>query len=135
MCRPSVPSPSIIACGLVIALVKLALKTLGFAPTLRWIELHTGSRPRNDTLPIESLRAIEHKVAIAGALFPGRALCLEQSLTLYHYLRRAGLDATFRVGIQAHPFAAHAWVEYRGIPVNDVAEHVNRFQRLTEPLV
>ncbi len=32
-----------------------------------------------------------------------------------------------RLGIQRYPFMAHAWVEYRGEPINDVPEHVRIF--------
>jgi hypothetical protein len=53
-------------------------------------------------------------VDTAAAFFPGRALCLEQSLALYVCLRRAGVPAELKIGAQPYPFAAHAWVEHRG---------------------
>jgi hypothetical protein len=70
---------------------------------------------------------IDRAVAVAAALYPGRALCLERSLTLYYYLRRAGIGAEFRLGARPHPFEAHAWVEYAGEPVNDFPEHLVPF--------
>lgn len=47
--------------------------------------------------------------------------CLPRSLVLWAMLRRAGLAAELRIGVQkeAEVFAAHAWVEYAGLPVND----------------
>lgn len=47
--------------------------------------------------------------------------CLPRSLVLWAMMRRAGLAADLRIGVQkkADVFAAHAWVEYAGVPVND----------------
>ncbi len=71
---------------------------------------------------------------MAAALFPGRALCLEQSLTLYVLLRLAGATVRLRLGVQAYPFGAHAWVEYLGRPLNDIEEHVAFFAPLPDVL-
>ncbi len=73
--------------------------------------------------PVLAARA----VAIAGAFFPGRAVCLEQSLALYLVLRRLGHESTLRIGVQPYPFLAHAWVEHRGVPVLEDEETVARF--------
>lgn len=47
--------------------------------------------------------------------------CLPRSLVLWAMMRRAGLAADLRIGVQkkADVFAAHAWVEYAGVPVNE----------------
>ena len=47
--------------------------------------------------------------------------CLPRSLVLWAMLRRAGLAADLRIGVQkeADLFAAHAWVEYAGVPIDD----------------
>jgi len=76
----------------------------------------------------------EAVVAMAGALYPGRAKCLEQSLTLYYLLRRKGIAAKYCQGVQPFPFQAHAWVEYRGQVINDIAEHAEQFARLPDQL-
>jgi hypothetical protein len=73
---------------------------------------------------------VEYAVAMAGALYPARAMCLEQSLTLYYLLRREGILVGYCQGAVPYPFESHAWVEYRGEPVNDVAEHVKLFAKL-----
>ena len=65
---------------------------------------------------------------MAAALYPGRAACLERSLVLYWWLRRAGVPVQFRMGAQLYPFLAHAWVERDGRVINDVAEHVKLFR-------
>ena len=71
---------------------------------------------------------------MAGAFYPGRALCLEQSLLLYDVLRRQGVPAKYCQGVKLHPFQAHAWIEYQGQVINDVPEHVKGFARLHEQL-
>lgn len=128
-------TPSLVACGLRILLVKLLLRLLGFDRT--WAIVRAHAEPGRHDRPAELLVAraslapaheeIEYTVALAAALYPGRALCLERSLVLYHYLRRAGLPIRLRLGVQAYPFAAHAWVEYAGKVLNDVPEHVAHF--------
>lgn len=126
--------PSVLRCGLMLLVVKAALKYRGFGWTVQTIRhrlQRVQPRPARGT---NGPSAAEHAVALAGALYPGRALCLEQSLVLYYLLRRQGVAVTFCMGVQAHPFAAHAWVEYGGRPLNDVAEHVKWFTRLPEEL-
>jgi hypothetical protein len=62
-----------------------------------------------------------HNVAVAGAFYPRRALCLEQSLTMFLLLRRRGVPAELRLGVQPRPFRAHAWVEAGGRPIGESA--------------
>jgi hypothetical protein len=128
--RRSLVPPSALWCGVLIAALKLALRVSGFAPTMRWIRSRTDTRGR-DADPA-AIQAIAYQVALAAALYPGRARCLEQSLTLFYLLRRRGIDVQFRLGVQPHPFSAHAWVEHAGVPVNDVPEHVGHFLGLPE---
>ncbi len=113
---------------LLIALLKLALAIAGFERAWGWIRRRaqmTELSPNADTVDVERL---EHTVAMAAALYPGRAQCLERSLVLYWCLRRRGIAAHYRMGVQSYPFLAHAWIEYRGRPINDVPEHVRRFR-------
>lgn len=122
--------PSALRCGLFLFAVKVMLKTVGFARTLHWIRRRTewALAERHGDAAVVGPTA--DAVALAAAVYPGRALCLEQSLALYHYLRRAGVQAEFRLGVQPHPFVAHAWVECRGALINDMPERVAQFQPL-----
>ena len=45
--------------------------------------------------------------------------CLLRSLSLYRFLRSAGVPAEHVIGVRRFPFAAHAWVECGGSPVRD----------------
>jgi hypothetical protein len=110
------------------AVLKAALAVAGFGRTYRWIRARTLAKTMDDGADPALVARVEYAVAMAAALYPGHAACLERSLMLYWYLGRAGVPARYRMGVQMYPFLAHAWVEYRGVPINDVPEHVRLFQ-------
>ena len=82
------------------------------------------TRATNTSQSLENGRAVASCIERVAALFPGRARCLEQSLTLFLILRRMGLPAELKLGAQALPFTAHAWVELFGEPLNGNAEEI-----------
>ncbi|HJU64930.1 MAG TPA: lasso peptide biosynthesis B2 protein [Gemmatimonadaceae bacterium] len=116
-----------------LAAVKLILLTRGFARTRRLLE-RWSERSQSSVSDRRLVERIEYSIALGAAFFPGRALCLEQSLALHFLLRRAGVESRLRLGVQPHPFAAHAWVELNGEPVNDVLEHIKHFTPLPDPV-
>jgi hypothetical protein len=121
------PVGSVAACFLLICLVRAALKALGFHRTRTLAERFAGAAARQRRITEATAAATAANVARAAAFFPGRALCLEQSLVLHFLLRRAGLDSTLRLGVQPFPFAAHAWVEHAGQPVNETSDGLRGF--------
>ncbi len=124
--------PSLLRCGLMVLLAKSLLKARGFGPTVRWVKERVTTVPLAARVDEDAVRASERMVALACALYPGRAQCLERSLVLYYVLRRQGVDVRFVNGVKVDPFAAHAWLEYRDEPINDVAEHVELYSRLLD---
>jgi hypothetical protein len=126
--------PSALRCGLLLCAVRLALKTAGFERTLRWVRTRAERVPLVADVDPVVVRATEYRVALAAAVFPGRALCLEQSTTLWYLLRRGGIPAEFRMGAKPYPFETHAWVEVGGQVVNDFDEHVKHFIPIANPL-
>jgi hypothetical protein len=130
----SIRIPSALQALLMLSLVKLLLKIRGYGGTIQWIRHRVSSVSRLTPVDLEGVTRAEHAIAIAGALYPGRALCLEQSLALYYLLRRQGVGVKYCQGVIPHPFEAHAWVEYGGDVINDVAEHARLFARLPEQL-
>jgi hypothetical protein len=130
--QPATRWRSVLACMVSIALVKRSLAWFGFARTLKRVRERSESTGSASEFSPTSIAAADRVVAIAAALYPGRALCLERSLVLYDRLRREGAAVELRIGVQATPFAAHAWVTYRGEPVNDSAEHVSHFVVIPE---
>ena len=69
--------------------------------------------------PGEILRCVESALAVGRPLVrPG---CLTRGLTLYYFLRRAGVDVTLRFGARCRngelmQAAGHCWLEQRGEP-------------------
>ncbi len=127
--------PSLLRCGLMILVAKSLLTVRGFGPTIGWVRRRVTAIPAAALVDEDAVRASERKVALACALYPGRAQCLERSLVLYYVLRLQGVDVRFVNGVKVDPFAAHAWIEYRGEPLNDVAEHVELYTPLPDDKV
>jgi hypothetical protein len=124
--------PSVARSLIVIAFLKLRIRAFGLGPTLRWILHHDSQIPWTTLAPNAYLTACEYAVAMAAALYPGRALCLERSLALFYLARRAGIPVTYHHGVETMPFSAHAWVEYEGRVINDVPEHLAFYRRLPQ---
>ena len=119
--------PSGLACALTLVSATLALRMLGLRRSLAIAGRLSRRRPAAESPSSEFLAGVVRKVDTAAAFFPGRALCLEQSLALFLSLRRAGVPAELRMGVQPYPFAAHAWVEYEGEPVGESYERAGNF--------
>ncbi len=126
--------PSVLSCMAMTLALKASMRIRGLARTLHWIGRRAGGVPSQAPVDSGVVLSVERQVAMAGALYPGRALCLEQSLVLYYILRSKGVPVVYRQGIQAHPFAAHAWIEYEGRPINDIREHTQWFTTLPSVL-
>ena len=116
--------PSAARCGALLAAVRLHLKLFGFGRAMALARRLGRARTPIPTHDAALVRGTVERVALAAAFFPGRAICLEQSLALYVLLRRRGVAAELRVGVHPAPFAAHAWVEVEGEPVNESPEVV-----------
>jgi hypothetical protein len=126
--------PSVLQCGLTILLLKLMLRARGFASTISWIRQRMDCARPVVLADVGLVRRAERSVATAAAFYPSRARCLEQSLTLYYLLRRQGIAVKYCQGVQPQPFEAHAWIEYRGEVINDIAEHAKHFAPLPDQL-
>jgi hypothetical protein len=115
------------ACAPVVLAVKLALVVLGFGRTMRVIGWLVDGRGECATPPEGWVDAVAQGVVTAAVFCPGRVECLEQSIALYYLLRRHGVSAELRFGVRTMPFAAHAWVMHRGVPVNQDLERLEQF--------
>lgn len=126
--------PTALRCALMIFVLKLRLRLWGFGPVTKWITRRVQEVPATAPPSPAYVKAAERAVALASALYPGRAKCLEQSLVLYYLLRSRGIAVQYCQGVMAYPFEAHAWVEYDGAVLNDIPEHAASFARLPAPL-
>ena len=61
--------------------------------------------------------------------------CLTESLTLWWLLRRRGVEGEIRIGVRkdAGGLDAHAWVEWRGRPLDERADVAEAFAPLARP--
>lgn len=74
---------------------------------------------------------------LATRYTPNSGNCLSQSLTLWWLLRCQGIDSDLRIGVceDEHELKAHAWIEYKGQPVNDTPNVYERFVAFDKVLV
>jgi hypothetical protein len=82
----------------------------------------------------DAARALERAVARASRYGMIRPLCLERALALHAMLEARGLTGSrVRVGVRlsGESFAAHAWVEFRGIVLGDTPAHVSGYVPLS----
>lgn len=124
-------APSIGECAWTITTVKAMLRWRGLRPTARYAMVTTPDGGAIDD-PAALIEHTAHQVAVAAIWYPGRARCLEQALTLCRLLRYRGIDATFKLGVQPYRFRAHAWVEYRGVPINEPGDGITGYAVLPD---
>ena len=118
---------------------RLFLQALALLPWVRLMLRFAGFR-RLYEMPVAAPRkwvseagpdahAIALLVNRAAAVGPLNATCLHRSLVLSRLLRRQGIANALRIGVRQDEtgFAAHAWVEVDGVPLNDEPEVHRRF--------
>ena len=126
------------------------LRAIGLERTLVLVERLSNLRMRvgqdssdsPETDPPDSRRYLERdravlasttaRISTVAAIVPARALCLEQSIAVYWCARWLGFPVQLRIGVEALPFTAHAWVEYRGVPISEIDERLQRVAPILE---
>jgi hypothetical protein len=121
-------------------LTKAGLRWIGFRRCKELIErLSPVDEPR-PVLESGNKREIAERITRAAALAerygPGKPNCLVRSLVLWWLLRRQGIDGELHVGARKNEsrFEAHAWVELRGIILNDSADVHEHYSRFDAPI-
>jgi hypothetical protein len=113
-------APGVLRCLVVLALMDVLPRLVGLRRTFAL--LHRMRATSANAAAPQVIDATVRAVCTAAAFYPRRALCLEQSLALTWLLRRRGVRAELRVGVQPRPFYAHAWVEVAGRALNEPAD-------------
>jgi hypothetical protein len=130
--RRGAQAPAFITNFAVLAATDLSLRFLGFARSVSIARrLAKGGRQHSSSLK-EMVPAVCRRLALTAVFYPGRARCLEQSLALYVLLRRRGVAADLKLGVQPYPFNAHAWVELNGVALNEEPETIQQFVPLKD---
>ncbi len=118
--------------------VKVLLWQIGYRRTLanleRWLPLHSGNLKTSKNETQQQAVTLGRLVNMAANHIPLVINCLPRSLVLWGMLRRAGIAADLRIGVQkeAEAFAAHAWVEYGGQALSENAAVVVDYSPFTE---
>jgi hypothetical protein len=108
-------------------LTALALRLVSLRSWQRILARHSPVRTAGGD--VSTARGVARVVDVAARRGPYGATCLPRSLTLWWLLRRRGIDPELRIGVRkgAGNFEAHAWVEFRGLVLNDSADVRERF--------
>jgi hypothetical protein len=118
--------------------VSVLLRVLDYRRTLRLLSRWSATVPGQDDPPEDAMYyalRLGRLARIAGRYVPTNGSCLRQSLLVSWLLRRRGIASDLRIGVQKQDaFAAHAWVEVGGRPVNDTPDVAERFAPFDDPL-
>jgi len=116
--------------AMLLPVVKASLRLRGFKKTRESLEKHQvrgSAEPLQAGASREAVLGISRMVRAAAHYGHVRTSCLEESLTLWHLLRKQGYAAKLRIGVRktAEKIEAHAWVEHEGAALNQ-AEQMHR---------
>lgn len=125
-----------LAAFLLIPLISISLKAVGFVRTMAWIERTSKRRATKlaGTREHNEARELEQIAAIAGSRGVVAATCLRQSLFVHWILRRRGFDSRLKLGVRrsGNAFDAHAWVELEGLALGDSSGAHVEFRELND---
>jgi transglutaminase superfamily protein/coenzyme PQQ synthesis protein D (PqqD) len=130
--QPVVRMGTVLRYVMLIMLAKVSLRLWGVDRTVRRILRRGPSREEAAAVDWQVYVTTEYMVAMAAAIYPGRAECLERSLVLFRVLRGQGLSATLKLGVHPDPFVAHAWVESDNVAVSDNADDLAHYSVIRE---
>jgi hypothetical protein len=117
----------VIESAIALIAIKLMLLVIGFARTHAFLQWRVRDLPTTTDPDAATLDASARSIVAAAILIPGRIECLEQSLALWYLLRRRGVPVELTFGMRQYPFGAHAWVTYRGEPLNEDREALRHY--------
>ncbi|MFI2485542.1 lasso peptide biosynthesis B2 protein [Promicromonospora kroppenstedtii] len=89
----------------------------------------------HDLATVDQAHALVRTVRRAATWWPGRAACLEISLTTTWLAALRGRAVVWCHGVQVHPYTFHAWVEADGVPVDEPATTPSFLRTMTIPPV
>ena len=107
-------------------IVTTSLKTVGLRKTQSWLARNSPG----PTVPLTeqtraNVRRAAQMVALACRRSPLHSSCLPRTIVLWNLLRRRGIATDLRIGARSNSqgeFQAHAWLEWNGEVLNDVAD-------------
>ena len=119
-------------------IVATSLKTLGLRRTQSWL---SGNSLGPVVPPTEqtrgNVRRAAKMVAVACRRQPLRSSCLPRTIVLWSLLRRRGIATDIRIGASSNSqgeLQAHAWLEWNGEVINDVADVGSQYVPFNRPV-
>lgn len=121
------------AAVLLVPFLKVCLLTFGFKKTVKLLKLFPGRQARKSGNTVARYRDL---VKLCYEIFPFNGLCLPISLTFWWMLRREGIETTLYFGANKikENLTAHAWIEYRGIPITPDRDDNKKYHPLEIPI-
>jgi Transglutaminase-like superfamily len=118
-----------------IAAIRLSLRWMAIAQIERRSAINVARKATNVDRQREArIRQCVRLVDIAARRGPIKGSCLVRSIVLKRALAQIGVKSELRIGVDKsrdREFAAHAWLELNGQPINDradVHEHFAAFE-------
>lgn len=75
---------------------------------------------KKKSIPSElEIQKLANAIDAASLIYPKKTYCLAWAATFVIIARKKGWDSNLVIGIQSHPFYAHAWVEIDGKVIHD----------------
>jgi hypothetical protein len=125
----------VLAATIYLALISLGLKIFGYRRCLAFITNRSQVAVDTSLVGEDQLQAMVTSFRrVTNTLRMGK--CLSRSLAMHAYLQGYGIGSQVRIGVsKEEAFEAHAWVEYRGVPLGEVVDLKYRSMGSLEPLV
>lgn len=118
----------VIQAAVTLPAIALLLRVVGLRRTRTL--LHLDGAPESGDVP-EAVRRSAAAVATVVRHSPATVSCLPRSLAVAYLSRRRGHHVDIVIGVAQGPtLAAHAWVEFAGVPINDTADVRKRYDVL-----
>lgn len=92
------------------------------------ISAHThGPEPDFDSDRLRAAGILTGRFRLIRPWYPRDYLCLFDSLGLTLFLLRRGIRARWIFGVREDPFAAHCWVQYGGVVLNEYLDRTRLY--------
>lgn len=116
---------------ILLPLVALTLHLFGFKRTQQFMKSFSFSPKsfQQEDQKLQDGQTIARMISIAATHSVYKANCLKKSLMLWWLLRRRGISADLRIGVQKENgrLNAHAWVEINGMVLIDDVNTIQGF--------
>ncbi len=105
---------------LLVPIIKFCLHFFGFSRVASFFK-HSTRAGLESEAACEKIKKYEDLLVFFYKFFPLKNMCLPVSLVFWWLLKREGVETDLHLGARKNnnetKFHAHAWIEYRGVPL------------------